>query len=272
MHAVPAAGGVMSISVSNGAPATGDPLVVEVAAGGPIDNLVLRWKGADWPMREAAPGRYEGVIGVDLDDPAGPVPLSAEGIAGGERVRAETTVNVVSKGFPVEELTLPAAMAQFDDATLRRIEAEAEDLSRRFSVVTPPRRWMPFLPPVEEYRPANFGSRRVINGEPRAPHAGVDVRLPEGTPVRSIADGRVALAGERFFGGKSVVIDHGGGVFSVYYHLSEICAEEGAVVARGERIGSVGATGRATGPHLHFGVRVPGGRVDPTLLLALPGR
>lgn len=272
MLAVPAKGGTMSISVSSVAPATGDPLVVEVAAGGSIDNLVLRWKGAGWPMREVAPGRYEGVIGVDLDDPEGPLPLVAEGSAGGERVRAETAVNVVSKGFLVEKLTLPAKMAQFDDAALRRIEAETSDLSRRFSVVTPPRWRRPFLPPVEEYRPGNFGSRREINGEPRAPHAGVDIRLPEGTPVRSIADGRVAFAGERFFGGKSVVIDHGGGVFSVYYHLSAIFVEEGAGVARGERIGSVGATGRATGSHLHFGVRVPGGRVDPTLLLALPGR
>ena len=138
--------------------------------------------------------------------------------------------------------------------------------------MTPPRWRTPFLPPVEEYRPTNFGARRVINGDPRMPHSAVDIRLPAGTPVRAIADGRVAFAGEQFFGGRSVVIDHGGGVFSVYYHLKEFSVAEGQEIFRGDRIGSVGATGRATGPHLHFGVRVPGGRVDPTRLFALPGR
>jgi murein DD-endopeptidase MepM/ murein hydrolase activator NlpD len=112
----------------------------------------------------------------------------------------------------------------------------------------------------------------VINGEPRAPHTGVDLRLPEGTPVRSIAGGTVVLAAEQFFGGRSVVIDHGGGTFSLYYHLSRYIVAEGQRVSRGERIGEVGSTGRATGPHLHFGVRVPGGRIDPALLFAIPGK
>ena len=247
-------------------------MVVEVAASGAVDNLVLRWKGGAWPMRNIAPGRYEGLIGVDLDDPAGPVMVAAEGILDGTRVRAEEEVTIFPRTFAVQELTLPKGMAEFDNATLVRIGAEAAELSRRFSTVTPPRWRTPFLPPVEEYRPENFGARRVINGDPRMPHSAVDIRLPGGTPVRAIADGRIAFAGEQFFGGRSVVIDHGGGVFSVYYHLKEFSVAEGQEIARGERIGSVGATGRATGPHLHFGVRVPGGRVDPTRLFALPGR
>ena len=262
----------MSIAVSTSTPALGDPVIVLVTAAGAVDNLVLRWKGSDWPMRETAPGRYEGLIGVDLEDPEGPAPLSAEGVRGNARIHAETELVVSPREFPVQEMTLPKAMAEFDPPTLARIKAEAEELSRRLSRVTPPRRRPPFLPPVERYLPANFGARRVINGEPRMPHAAVDIHLPEGTPVFAIADGRVAFAGEQFFGGKSVVIDHGGGVFSVYYHLKEYSVPEGREIARGDRIGSVGATGRATGPHLHFGVRVPGGRVDPTLLLALPGR
>ena len=262
----------MSISVSNRTPAPGDPVLVEVAADGAVDNLVLRWKGAAWPVRETGAGRYEGLIGVDLEDPEGPAVLAAEGLLHGARSRAEAEVTVSPRKFAVQELTLPKGMAEFDDATLVRIRAEAAELSRRFSRVTPPRWRTPFLPPVEEYLPANFGARRVINGEPRMPHSGVDLRLPEGTPVRAVADGRVAFAGEQFFGGRSVVVDHGGGVFSVYYHLREFPVAEGETVSRGDRVGSVGATGRATGPHLHFGVRVPGGRVDPTRLFALPGR
>ena len=264
--------GTLSIAVSTSTPALGDPVVVEAAANGAVDNLVLWWKGAAWPMREIAPGRYEGLIGVDIDDREGPAVVAAEGALDGARFRAEATLTISPRKFAVQELTLPKGMAEFDNATLLRIKAEAAELSRRFSRVTPPRWRTPFLPPVEEYRPANFGARRVINGDPRLPHSAVDIHLPGGTPVRAIADGQVAFAGEQFFGGRSVVIDHGGGVFSVYYHLREFSVAEGKEISRGERVGSVGATGRATGPHLHFGVRVPGGRVDPTRLLALPGR
>lgn len=262
----------LSISVSTGAPALGDPVVVEVAAKGAVDNLVLLWKGAAWPMRGIAPGRYEGLIGVDLGDPEGPAVVAAEGVIDGARFRAEAGVTISPRAFAVQELTLPKGMAEFDNATLARIGAEAAELSRTFSRVTPPRWRTPFLPPVTEYRPSNFGARRVINGESRMPHSGVDLRLPSGTPARAIADGQVAFAGEQFFGGRSVVIDHGGGVFSLYYHLKEFSVAQGQEISRGDRIGSVGASGRATGPHLHFGVRVPGGRVDPTRLLALPGR
>jgi murein DD-endopeptidase MepM/ murein hydrolase activator NlpD len=88
--------------------------------------------------------------------------------------------------------------------------------------------------------------------------------------VRAIADGVTALAQEQFLGGRTVVLDHGGGVFSLYMHLQSYRVEEGRRVSRGETIGAVGSTGRSTGPHLHFGVRVTGGRVDPSLLLALP--
>ena len=267
-----APGETLSIAVSTRTPALGDPVVVEVAANGAVDNLVLRWKSADWPMREIAPGRYEGLIGVDLDDPEGPAVVAAEGVLDGARYHAEAELMVSPRKFGVQELTLPKGMAEFDDATLRRIKQEAGELSRRFSRVTLPRWRTPFLPPVKGYRPVNFGARRVINGDPRMPHSAVDIHLPEGTPVRAIAAGQVAFAGEQFFGGRSVVIDHGGGVFSIYYHLKEYSVAEGQEISRGVRVGSVGATGRATGPHLHFGVRVPGGRIDPTRLLTLPGR
>jgi murein DD-endopeptidase MepM/ murein hydrolase activator NlpD len=269
----PAPTAALSITVSSGTPAQGDPLIVGVAATAPLDNLVLLWKGAAWPVREIAAGRYEGLVGVDLLAPAGPETLAAEGWGGGKRTRADAVLTVVARRFPVQELSLPKRMAEFDAPTLKRIREEARALEERFARVTVPVLWrMPFLPPVEEFRPENFGSRRVINGEERSPHAAVDVRLPEGTPVRSIAGGTVVFAGEQFFGGRSVVIDHGGGVFSTYYHLREIAVGEGRPVGRGETIGAVGATGRATGPHLHFGVRVPGGRIDPSLLFALPGR
>ena len=179
-----APGGSLSIAVSTVTPAFGDPVVVEVAANGAVDNLVLRWKGVAWPMRETAPGRYEGLIGVDLEDPEGPAAVAAEGVIDGAWFRVKTELTISPRKFAVQELTLPKGMAEFDNATLVRIEAEAAELSRRFSRVTRPRWWTPFLPPVEEYRPTNFGARRVINGDPRMPHSAVDIRLPAGTPVR----------------------------------------------------------------------------------------
>jgi murein DD-endopeptidase MepM/ murein hydrolase activator NlpD len=112
-----------------------------------------------------------------------------------------------------------------------------------------------------------FGNRRVINGSPRSPHGGADYSADEGTPVRAAADGTVVLVALHFFGGNAVFVDHGDGLVTQYFHLSRVDVEQGASVSRGARIGAVGKTGRATGPHLHFGTRFRGARVDPKLLL-----
>ncbi|MCL1926545.1 MAG: M23 family metallopeptidase [Syntrophorhabdaceae bacterium] len=269
--AAPAAS--MTVSVSDVAPAQGVPFIVSASTSGPVDNLAVVWKGVSWPMRNTAPGQYEALVGIDLAASPGSESLVVEQMTEGVCLRRNETIRVVEKVFPVQRLSLPKTMVEFDKATLSRIEKERLALTERFSRVTLPVLWLfPFLPPVDGYRPENFGVRREINGEKKSPHTGVDIRLPAGTPVRSIADGVVALAEEQFFGGRTVTIDHGGGVFSVYMHLQSYCVKEGLRVSRGETIGAVGATGRATGPHLHFGVRVPGGRVDPSLLFALPGK
>ena len=269
--AAPAAS--MTVSVADAVPAQGSPLVVVVSTPEPVDNLAVVWKGVSWPMLKTAPGRYEALIGIDLLASPGPESLVVEQVVKGARTRHEETVRVVEKAFPVQRLTLPKRMTEFDNAMLLRIDKERRALADRFSRVTLPVLWtLPFLTPVDGYRPENFGVRREINGELRMPHAAVDIRLPAGTPVRAIADGVVALAEEQFFGGKTVTIDHGGGVFSTYMHLQNYSVKEGLRVSRGETIGAVGATGRATGPHLHFAVRIPGGRIDPTLLFELTGK
>jgi murein DD-endopeptidase MepM/ murein hydrolase activator NlpD len=239
---------------------------VEVSVSPPPDNVGIAWKGRTFPMKQTDAGRFVAVVGVDLLEPPGTVPLSVAAWRDGLPTRLELALEVREKAFPVQSLTLPKKMAEFDAATLERIRREAETLAGRFSSVRAPGWDLPFLPPVEEYRPVGFGSRRVINGEPRSPHTGVDIHLPAGTPVRAIAAGSVAFCGEQFFGGRSVVLDHGGGLFSVYYHLREAAVEEGGRVEKGETIGTVGSSGRATGPHLHFGVRASGGRIDPSLL------
>lgn len=268
-----AAAGAFPVRIVAGQPVQGGLLVVEASPPAGAEDVVMVWQGREIPMREEGGGRFLGLVGVDLLRPPGSAVLSVRGAREGEPFRVDVRTEVREGTFPVQELTLPETMTRFDAATLERIGREARALEERFSRVFSPPAWdFPFLPPVAEYRPKGFGARRVINGEPRSPHAGVDVDLPAGTPVVAIAAGAVAFAGEQFFGGNSVVLDHGGGLFSIYYHLQDIAVSEGRKVARGERIGAVGASGRATGPHLHFGVRAAGGRIDPSLLFSLPLR
>lgn len=242
-------------------------MFVEVRIATPVDNLALAWKGRTFPMKEAGRDRYIALIGIDLAEIPGKVPLSVLAYRNSVFTVSELELAVTAREFPLQKLTLPKKMAEFDAATLERIREEAERLEQRFAAVTEPAWDLPFRPPVADFRPVGFGARRVINGEQRSPHAAVDVHLPEGTPVTAVAAGTVVFAGEQFFGGRSVVLDHGGGLFSIYYHLREYSVPEGRRIAKGERIGEVGSSGRATGPHLHFGVRAAGGRIDPSRLL-----
>ncbi|MGE5753361.1 MAG: M23 family metallopeptidase [Deltaproteobacteria bacterium] len=239
---------------------------MEAVVSSNVDNLFVVWKGRTLPMKRTGPGRFLSLIGVDLMDPPGKVPLSIRTEGRDPGMQFSLDLDVREKPFPLQEISLPPQMAEFDNVTLARIRSEAGILNERLSVISAPAWDLPFLTPVEEYRPTGFGARRVINGEPRSPHTGVDLRLPAGTPVRSIAAGTVAFSGEQFFGGRSLVLDHGGGLFSIYYHLQETAVAEGQRVEKGETIGAVGSSGRATGPHLHFGVRAAGGRIDPSLL------
>ena len=139
-----------SVSVSDGAPAQGAPLLVEVAATGSADNIVLLWDGTSWPLLEIAPGRYEGLIGVDLLAPAGRETLAVVSSVKGVQTRVEKVLTVGAGRFAVQELTLPKKMTRFDAPTLRRIREEAKALEERFARVTRPVLWrVPFLPPVE---------------------------------------------------------------------------------------------------------------------------
>lgn len=197
---------------------------------------------------------------VDLLTPEGPLTVSRMRNGRQETVR----LRVTGYPYPEQRLKVEPKHVHLSPEDLKRTRRERQRVQALWSLDTPRRFTLPLSPPLAEM-PAGgrFGARRVFNDEPRSPHSGADYAAPEGTPVRAVADGTVALAEEHFFAGKSVFVDHGEGLISMSFHLSDIEVEEGQEVEAGDVIGRVGATGRATGPHLHFGVRWHGARVDP---------
>ncbi|MBI3990345.1 MAG: M23 family metallopeptidase [candidate division NC10 bacterium] len=217
-------------------------------------------------------GGFGALVGIDFEEPPGSRSFAIEVVDPfGRRAEVRGEVEVKGLEFPIQRLTVPKAMAEPDQETLRRIEREIETLKALWAMTTPGRHWQePFLFPVDGgAEPLGFGVRRIINGEERSRHSGVDIAAPSGTQVFASNAGRVALVGEYFFPGRFVILDHGLGLYTMYFHLQAIMVEEGQLVHKGQPIGTVGATGRATGPHLHFAARFNGSRVDPISLLKL---
>lgn len=181
---------------------------------------------------------------------------------------AATSLVVTARRYEVEKIdNLPPSQVTPDAETLKRISAERVELEYALTAPTAtPMFDRPFRWPVTGIVTGTYGSSRILNGEPRAPHLGIDVTAPEGTPILAPTEGVVALVADYFFTGKTVVIDHGYGLTSLYAHLSRVDVKVGDHVAQGDVIGLMGATGRATGPNLHWGVDLAGVALDPVLL------
>ena len=217
-------------------------------------------------------GGHAALFGVDLETKPGAHAWRVGVVEPGREPRsAQGTVKIVRRDFRVERLTLPKTMVDLDPETERRALAESKQLATLYRTITPERIWRgKFTTPVGTAGTGTgFGARRIINGQPRSPHSGSDYSAPLGTPVVAVNAGKVALVAEFFFPGRLVILNHGLGLYTAYFHLDTIAVAEGERVERGQTLGTVGATGRATGPHLHFGAQVAGARVDPMALLGL---
>lgn len=179
------------------------------------------------------------------------------------------TISVLPYPYPVQILSVPPPFVDLSPKDLRRVEKEKKQVEELWKIRTKRRFRLPLHPPVLPFRDGrDFGKKRIYNGEPRFPHTGVDFDVKEGTPVYASDEGKVVLVADHFFGGKSLFIDHGDGLITMYFHLKKILVKEGDIVRRGEVVALSGKTGRATGPHLHFGVRWRGRRVNPMTLLS----
>lgn len=216
-------------------------------------------------VREA--GEWIAWVGIALSaKPGSKVRLEAEHADGR---RAQLEVKIAAKAYASQHLKVPPGQVELSAEDLARHERERAHLRevlRTFSDFAPAT--LAMLPPARGRRSSVFGLQRYFNGQLRSRHGGMDFAAPEGTPVVAANAGRVIDTGEYFFQGRSIVLDHGQGLLSLYAHLSSIDAPLATVVDAGSPIGKVGATGRVTGPHLHFSVYLNAVAVDPELFMA----
>ena len=261
-----------SITVSARSLQPGELALVTITVPASTTTVSAQAFGRSLPATRVDDGRWEVLVGIDLDVTPGRHTFAADVMTAGRLVRATKALVVTAKRFPTRRLTVDDAFVNPPPEVQTRIAEEASELNRLWTQSAPERLWSgPFEPPVPQPANSAFGTRSVFNGQPRSPHGGADFPSPAGTPVRAPAGGRVVLARDLYYTGQTVVIDHGLGLVSLFAHLSRLDVTAGQQLATGDSVGLVGATGRVTGPHLHWTVRAATARVDPLSLLAILG-
>lgn len=224
------------------------------------------WLGDQPVLVMADHGEWYAVVGLPLGITPGAHELS---VKIGNETKAQRFV-VKPKHYPEQHIMLKDnSKVELSPADLARAErdiAVIQELKHHWRAE--PDTDLAFISPAAGQLGGRFGVRRFFNGEPRAPHAGLDVAVASGTPVRASAQGKVLAVGDYFFNGKTVFIDHGNGLLTMYCHLERIDVQTGEAVSKGQPLGLSGQTGRATGPHLHWSVVLNGAMVDPELFIA----
>jgi murein DD-endopeptidase MepM/ murein hydrolase activator NlpD len=220
-----------------------------------------------WPT--AAAGDWQALVGVPIDTSPGSYEMAVRAKdADGRTSGGQLPLTIARSPFETRRLTVDPRFVEPPASELERIKREAKTLADIFVHVTPGRLWNgPFAPPVPGSATSSFGRLTILNGVSRTRHLGTDFRAAEGTPVVAPNAGKVVLADDYYFSGNTVILDHGDGLYSLIAHLSRVGVKPGALLQRGDRVGDSGATGRVTGPHLHWAVRLESVSVDPLSLM-----
>jgi murein DD-endopeptidase MepM/ murein hydrolase activator NlpD len=251
--------------------APGEVVLVDVRARAAFADVQAQWLGQTVGFYKVEPGWWQGLAAIDLGATAGRQTLAVRArTTDGRTLERSYPIAIAARTFPARRITVAPKFVDPPADELPRIERERKAVEAIFASPTRERFWsQPFVVPVPGAATSSFGRRTILNGEPRGQHTGTDFQAAAGTPVVAPNRGRVALAADHYFPGHTIIIDHGLGVYSYLAHLSEFTVAEGAIVERGQRIALSGATGRVTGPHLHWTMRVGSARVDPLSVVAV---
>lgn len=250
----------------------GQALLVRVAAGQPMEKVTGEFEGQSIRFfPEPGGDAWSGLIGLDLDLAPGDHLLTyGIGFRDGSRAEGNYPITVEAKTFPEERINVARKYVDLSKEDLKRVRREKRMLRGIYTTQSDHDAWQSgFAVPADGEMGSPFGLRRYFNGQPRSPHSGADLRAGPGAPVVASNDGRVVFAGGLFFSGNTVILDHGGGLYTLYAHLSDFTVATGEEARKNQLIGHVGATGRVTGPHLHWSAKLNGARIDPFSLVNL---
>jgi murein DD-endopeptidase MepM/ murein hydrolase activator NlpD len=264
---------VIALDVSHRARAVhpGEVVVLDVSASEPPSMVLATAFGRTIQFfTDQESGVWRGLIGIDLLTNPGDYQVAISATMLGQTLRTTYMLTVEYKEFPTRNLRVNPSFVNPPTEFLDRIRRESVEVSEIFSVSSDGRYWQDgFVLPVPGEATSSFGRRSIYNGEARSPHSGTDFRAVEGTPIVAPNAGKVAFVGELYFSGNVIILDHGCGLYSYFAHLSAIDVSLGDNLTKRQVIGKVGSTGRVTGPHLHWTVRLNDARVDPMSLISL---
>ena len=250
----------------------GDLLQVRLHAQGPIGRVECSFFEQEVLFYPIGDGRrWEALAGVDLESKPGLYSLTGKvWMSDGRTQPIRKSLRVLPKKFPTQRIRVKQKYVTLNKRDSERAAREHRQLTEIWELTTTPRMWVEsFVKPVPSKLTSGFGRRRIVNGEPRSPHSGVDLKATTGTPIRAANAGKVVMAKDLFFAGQTIILNHGLGLYTLYAHCSKMSVKPGDLVGQGEVIGEVGATGRVTGPHLHWACRINGARVNPLNLTTL---
>jgi murein DD-endopeptidase MepM/ murein hydrolase activator NlpD len=265
----------VDVSARARAIAPGEPIRIVVDSPTPLASVSAKFLDQEvfFVREQSVAGRtderWSGWALIGLLEDSGEAVLQVSGLTQDDRAAAGTlALRVEEREFPVERLSVSQKYVEPPPEVKKRLEEERTVLAAIYVSRTPV---LPgaasFVRPVDGEPTSVFGTRRLFNDEPRSPHPGIDLRAGTGTPVSCSGPGRVVLARDLYYSGGTVIVDHGAGLFTLYAHLSRIEAVEGETIRAGDIVGLSGATGRVTGPHLHWGAKIGNEPFDPRALL-----